>query len=177
MKRMPTRTDWGAALAFYVGLGPQKRSYRLVAEQFGVSETTAKKHGDGRCKCCKPWQEIAQAIDVEAARKALAGAARTREQRASQVLRLVDNILDGFEAELDAKIADAKVSDLPGIVKLAELLEGEATERVDPGQVQQVLALVLQLGARGLPRERFLEEFDRAVVGVLGVGSEEGEAT
>lgn len=176
--RPKTRIDWGVALAAYVAAGPEHRSYGAVAKEWRLSETTVRKHAaGGKCRCCPlaGWDAIAGEIDRKAASQALTKAAKTRTERAMQALRIADGYLDGIEANLEAKVAESKLSDMPAIVKLAELLEGEATERIDPGQVQQVLALVLRIGAKGLPREEFLAEFDRAVAGILEAGPAELE--
>jgi hypothetical protein len=154
------RIDWHAARAAFVA--DPERSFGKVAREFGISQRSVAKHAR-----VEGWEAEADAFDKRIADNALAKVARSREARVAQTLRIVDGILDEFEKDLAALAADAKASDLPGIVKLAELLAGEATERVDPGQVQQVLAIVLRLGAQGLPREAFLEQFDRAVAGVL----------
>jgi hypothetical protein len=154
------RIDWVAAKIAFVS--DPTRSFGKIARQFGVSDVAVGKHARA-----EGWQAEAEAFEKIAGERALARAHKTREERVAQALRIVDGLLDEFEATLPQKAEDAKASDLPGIVKLAELLAGEATERVDPGQVQQVLAIVLRLGAQGLPREAFLEQFDRAVAGVL----------
>lgn len=158
------RFDHDAALAAYVQMG-ETRSFGRVARQFGVSDTAIRKVAkEGN------WDETVADIDRGAREKALARVRRSREQRIGQTLRIVDGALMLAEQQLEAKVVELQLRDLPGLVKLAELLEGEATERLDAVQVQHVLALVLELGTLGLEPAEFIARFDRSVRGILGGG-------
>ncbi len=164
------RIDWIAAKLAFVS--DPTRSFPKVAREFGVSDTAVRKHGNA-----EGWEAEAIAFDKRMASRALAKVEKTREQRIAAYLRAVDLGLQKVIDDLVSGNGDAKLSDLPGLMKIAELLTGQATDRVDAGQVQQVLAVVLQLGARELPREQFLAEFDRAVQGVLEAGPAQEDVT
>lgn len=134
MPSAPTRVDWDAALAFYVALGPTERSYRMVSERFGVSETTVRKWANRQ-----DWPTVAATTDAEAGRVALDRAVRTRSERTEAVLKLVDEYLDQTTARIKAKDLDIKASDVPHLVKLAELLLGEPTDRIAISQLEPLL--------------------------------------
>jgi tRNA A37 N6-isopentenylltransferase MiaA len=166
------RIDWAAALAYFLALPPHQRTFASVAARFGVSDTAvrnhARKHG---------WDAAAAELDRQAAADAMRKARRTRAQRIEQALRLVDGTMDAFEEHLPAKAAEAKISDLPALVKLAELLEGEATDRIDVSQARALVNVVFQVAGRFVPadqREVFLQEMDAAVGGLLQLGDEAG---
>lgn len=162
-----SRIDWAAALAYFLTLTPPDRTYTAVAARFSVSVTAvrnhARKHG---------WESAAAELDRQAAADAMRKARRTRAQRIEQALRLVDGTMDAFEENLPTKAAEAKISDLPALVKLAELLEGEATDRIDVSQARALVNVVFQVAGRFVPaeaREAFMQELDAAVGGLLQI--------
>jgi hypothetical protein len=160
-KQHPARIDWGEARTFFFELGPT-RTYSAVSKQFGVSDTAvgqhARKHG---------WKDAAFEYDRAVEETAASKSVRGRAARVAQSLRVVDKFLDRYETEADQ--LDLKVGDLPGIVKLAELLEGEATDRVSVGEVQGVIRTVFLVAGRFVPEDRrdeFREELDGALAGL-----------
>ena len=164
------RTDWAAALAYWLALPVHERTYSRVATHFRVSP-----HAVGNHARKHRWEDAAAEVDRQAAAEAVRKARRSRSARIEQALRLVDGTMDFFEEKLPEKAADARLSDLPALVKLAELLEGEATDRVDLGQVRAVLVAVVQVAGRYVPaeaRDAFLGELDQAVGGLLQLGDE-----
>lgn len=126
----PGSIDWAAAEAFYLSLDPPRRLQRVV-EKFAVSRVSVGKQAKAR-----KWREKATEIDEHAARGTMQRIRRSRQERVQKVLELVDTVVEGFT---DDRLLEAKVSDLPALVKLAELLEGEATDRVDIRKVQPVI--------------------------------------
>jgi hypothetical protein len=129
-----TRIDWDAALAFYVSLGPQERSFQRVADEFPVSMTTVKKWAKRN-----EWHRVAAEADAVAGRVALDRAVRTRSERTEAVLKLVDEYLDQTTARIKTKDLNIKASDVPHLVKLAELLLGEPTDRIQISQLEPLL--------------------------------------
>lgn len=126
--------DVPSAITFYVGLGPEQRSYRRVATQFSVSETTVKKWARRQ-----GWAEMAAAADRDAAEKGAAKAARSRADRVATTLKFVDDYTDAVNAKLAGNALDVKASDVAALVKLAELLTGEPTDRIQISQLQPLL--------------------------------------
>lgn len=164
------RFDHDAALAAYVALGPQ-RSFGKIARQFGVSDVTISKVARR-----DNWDAVAAKTDRDAATKALRAAVKSREDRNLEVLGFVDEYVQTAKKRLANSTLEVRAGDIPGLVKLAELLEGEATERVDVGQVQQVLVVVLNTALRFVPpsdREGFLEAFDRDARALLDPSGQE----
>lgn len=165
--RQRTRVDWGQAKAFYVALSPTERTFAGVAREFRVSSVTVRKHAhaDG-------WVEAAEAADAGAANKALAAAIKTREQRVDAVLRLTDLAVDTAHTKLKADVLDVKLADIPGLVKVSELLLGEATDRVSFAELQEALGVVLTIATEYVPKKA-RGEFLTAVRARLGaIGSD-----
>lgn len=131
-----TRTDWGAAKALYIQLGPDVRSYVEVSRRLRVSSVTVRKYAKR-----DQWVKAAADADANAARKALAGARRSREERVTKMLKIVDRAFDRFEDDID--VLDLRLADLPHLGKFAELLEGEATDRVSFGELQEALSMTV----------------------------------
>jgi len=158
------RIDWTAAKISYVS--DPTRSFGKIARQFGVSDTAVRKHANA-----EGWEPEAVEFDRRAEERALSAAALSRDEMTQRVLKLRDLTLERAIAQLEEG-DEVKLADVPNIVKLSELLLGEATERIDPVQVKQILAIVLRL----VPADR-LAEFDRAVAGVLGATAELGSGS
>ena len=142
MNRPSTRAriDWGAARAFFVAMDPP-RAYSAVARRFAVSVTAVRTHARAEA-----WAEHAAEADRLAAEKALAGAVKTREQRVASLLRITDRLIDHFEANVEEKATEATFLDVERMGKLAELLVGEATDRISVSEVQAALVVVMSAG-------------------------------
>lgn len=159
------RIDWAAARAFYVALD-HPRTFVAVARRFGVSDTAVRQHATA-----EGWAELAAGIDRQAGERALARAVKTREQRAEAILRLTDRLVDHFadDEQFVAKAAEASFLDVERMVKLTELLLGEATDRVATSEVQQAFVLIMSAGPElaaelvtaGLKGDQFVAEFRR----------------
>lgn len=126
--------DWDAARAFYVALGPQERTYRRVAAEFSVSETSVKRWAKRQ-----DWPAVAAAADAQVAEKAMARVVRTRTQRVEKYLGFVDRYVDTADTKLVAGDLEVRAGDLPGLVKTAELLVGEPTDRIQISALQPLL--------------------------------------
>jgi hypothetical protein len=141
----PGSVDWETAEAFYLGLDPPRRLQRVV-EKFSVSRVSVGKQAKAR-----KWRDKAAEIDAQVAAGAMRRVRRSRAERVQKVLELVDSVVDGFT---DDRLLEAKVSDLPALVKLAELLEGEATDRVDIRKVQPVIVAFVTRVAGCVAKEK-----------------------
>lgn len=161
-----TRIDWGVAKARYVALGSDERSYLRIAREFKVSEVTVRKWArrDG-------WVEAAAKADAESAAKELAKAQRTIEQRNARTVELTEKLRDLAIAKVGVGEVDPNVAvrALPRYVQLEQLIAGEATARVELGDVQAIVTAVFTVAGRFVPADRraeFLAELDGAVGGL-----------
>lgn len=149
---MPRGVDWVAAEAFWLGLDPP-RPFSRVAKRFTVSVSRV-----ARVAKRDNWAAKAEEIDRKAAARAQGRIVRSREERVAKVLGIVDGLLDRYDTNLDG--LELRPSDIPHLTKLAELLVGEATDRMSFGEVQEALSVVIGLGVQALqegwPVERFL---------------------
>ena len=113
----------------------------------------------------------------------MARSLKTREQRVADVLKLTDGLVDHFTSEeaSPAKLEAATFLDVERMVKLSELLTGEATDRVSLSEAQSFLQLVfaaaLDWAGRDVPaparRAGLKGAIDELVVGI----ATEGETT
>lgn len=174
----PTRVDWNAARAFYVTLGPEERTYRRVAEEFTVSETTVKKWAKRQ-----KWPDVAAAADEKAGKNALDRAIRTRSERTEAVLKLVDEYVDQTSAKMKSKSLDVKASDIPALVKLAELLLGEPTDRIQISQLEplldaydQALDRLREMASDREQADRIIEGLDERLLALAAQARQRAEA-
>jgi hypothetical protein len=119
------KIDWAAAFAFYTALGPA-RSFVEVAEKFAVSDTAVRKHARAQ-----NWAQRVRELDRQAAKEAEVRAARALEERRLRTLRTVDLARDQILERLEVGEEPARLADLPALVRLELLLEGEPTERLE----------------------------------------------
>lgn len=162
------RIDWVAAEAFYLALDPP-RSFGTVAREFGVSDSRVSRVARER-----KWREKVVEADQHITDQINAQAVFSRAERVQKALSLVDGLLVRAGADIERLGKDLRPSDLPAIVKLAELLEGEATDRVALGEVQLVIQAVVAVAGRWVtselpPAERrdgFLRELESATAGL-----------
>ena len=160
-----TRVDWGAAKAAYVALGPTERTFAGIARELRVHAVTVRKyaHRDG-------WIEAADKADADAAAKSLSQGIKTREERNTQFLRIVDLANKRALEKLTLNELEVRLADLPALGKHAELILGEATDRVSFAELQEALGVVIALAIAELPRKAqgaFLAKV-RARLGAIG---------
>ncbi|RDI73292.1 hypothetical protein Gocc_2892 [Gaiella occulta] len=162
-----TRVDWGRAKARYVTLGPDERSYARISREFAVSEVTVRKWAkrDG-------WLEAAADADNRAASEALRAAVRSLADRNTRTVlatdRLRDIVLDPA-TEIDPNVA---VRALPRYAHLEQLIEGQATNRVEITDVQAIVSAVFVVAGRFVPSDRrddFMRALDDALGGLVAV--------
>lgn len=160
-----TRVDWGQAKAFYVSLDTTERSFARVAREYRVSALTVRKHAHA-----EGWVEVAAEADQAAADGALRGVVKSREERNLQFLRIVDLANKRALDKLTLDQLEVRLADLPALGKHAELILGEATDRVSFAELQEALGVVIALAIDELPRKAraaFLEKV-RARLGAIG---------
>ncbi|MDQ5841653.1 MAG: phage terminase small subunit-related protein [Chloroflexota bacterium] len=141
------RIDWDKAEAFYLNLDPP-RKIATVARQFGVSGNTVRKWAKRL-----GWDKKAVALDRKALDQATGQAVRSRAQRVAAALNFTDEFLDAAQAKLAQNKLDVRAGDVPALVKLAELLEGEATDRVQIGEVRVLVAQVVVVAGEFIAKE------------------------
>jgi hypothetical protein len=127
-RNQPSRPliDWEEAFRFYASLPVDRRSYRAVADQFGVSIRTVEKHGrSGR------WRERVERIQQQASAHADEQLARAWAERLADIEQLLDASFVVYAQRLRGGSARVTASDFVGLVKLALQLRGEPTDRVE----------------------------------------------
>lgn len=165
--------DHAAAFAIYLTLEPPNRTYAEVARRMGCSATSVE-----RWARTLKWAEKLQAADERAMAKSL----KTREQRVADVLKLTDGLVDHFLVNQAPKAEAATFLDVERMVKLSELLVGEATDRVSLSEAQSFLQLVfaaaLDWAGRDVPaserRAGLKGAIDELVAGIATEGGEGG---
>lgn len=92
--------------------------------------------------------------------------ARSREDRIAKTLLIVDTALDHVDDDLGNGAQRAELARVPELVRLAELLSGEATDRVSFDEMQAGFRALLEIASRYVPkakREQFLAEVNEAL--------------
>lgn len=160
------RIDWEAAFQFYAELGAV-RSFGKVSRKFRVSVPAVGKHA-----AKNGWAERVQTIDAKVQKKVDALVVRDRAVRLAETIDVIDRARQEMLDKLKTGDADVKLSDLPALIKLEMLIEGEATDRIETTEVQQVIHNVFVVAGRFIPsadRAAFLE-----AIGELSRGVEAG---
>jgi hypothetical protein len=128
-------------------VGPRKvsveqsaRSFIKVGRKFNVSVNAVSKHA-----AKFGWEERISKIDAEARRQTDGRVIRARSDRIDDTLELVSLARDQLLEELRTGNGDVRLGDIPALVKLEALLEGEPTERVSLQEAQAVYLEVLRV--------------------------------
>lgn len=129
--------DWQEAEGLYLAMAPTERSFAEVGRRMNVSDVRV-----GQIARERDWKAKALEVDRRADEASITLAVRTRSQRIKKTLGIIDRMLDRYSANVNA--LELKSSDLPNLVKLAELLVGEPTDRVETAVVRRVFALVIE---------------------------------
>lgn len=115
------------AFATYVAMDPTSRSLRVLSVQLGYPASTI-----SRWSRDFQWQRRLPAADKKVNEKMLERAVRTNAERKAKNLEMVDQLADQLKALLDAGAIEIKsAQDAERIVKLVQLLTGEATEKTE----------------------------------------------
>lgn len=181
--------NWAAARAYFLALPTEHRTFKAVAEKFHVTPARvgqiAKR--DSWLKARDELEELEVAETEKVIRKRVLELARDRATRIVRVVELVDRVNDvalqklkvgedgaiTVEGELEL---EKILSTMPGLVRMAELVSGEATDRVHVSEVQPVLVAFAQIAVRYAPaeeRDRVVVELEQASAGLLQMGPPE----
>lgn len=136
-----------------------------MSRELGVSETTVQKWAkrDG-------WVEAAEKADADSAARVMQAALKTIEQRNADTIKLTQALRDRAINQLEDVDVNVAVRALPRYLAIEQLLAGEATARVEVGDVQAIITAVFTVAGRFVPAERrgeFMEELDGAVGGLV----------
>lgn len=131
-------TNWVAARDFWLAL-PPPRSCQVVADRFRVSRTRVNhvRNRDG-------WDAVAAEIDAKALEAVKRRVVRSRTERDEVFLDLFDRILDRAVEQVAKPDAEVRFSDIPHFGRHAQLVLGEATDRVGPGEVQDAMRVLME---------------------------------
>jgi hypothetical protein len=131
------KIDWHAAFAFFASLRPPARTFVAVAEKFSVSDTAVRKHARRH-----DWETRVETLDRQAARQVERRVVRERAARIADTIELVDLARQELLVLLRDGKAEVRLADLPNLIRLEALLEGEATERLETREVREVLVAI-----------------------------------
>lgn len=117
--------DWEAAFAYYASLPDAERSYRAVADHFGVSLRTVEAHGRK-----ERWKERLAGIKAQAAESADERLAAERAEKLAEIDLLIDASLTTYAQQIRAGTVKVVPGDLLRLFKLrAEVWAQNDVER------------------------------------------------
>jgi non-ribosomal peptide synthetase component E (peptide arylation enzyme) len=131
------RIDWEAARLAYLAQ-PPPRTFTRVARIFSVSVVAVSRRAklDG-------WAQQAAEVDRKASAQTERRIIRDRAERIADTYALIDAVRSkALTGVLDGSI-EARPADVAALVKIEQLLDGEATERVEVREIRTVFALLL----------------------------------
>ena len=128
-----TAVDWAEAYTYFTGLPSNQRSYRAVAERFGVSVRTVERHGRR-----ERWRERAAMVDADAIRQADRKLGRARADQLADFHRLIEASCIAYARQLASGRVRVTASDLVGLMKMSLQLFGQADSRgeLSPGSAE-----------------------------------------
>jgi hypothetical protein len=167
--------DWDAAYLWYAAQDASERNYVKVAAWLGCRKRTVEE-----AAIRLDWPGRVKALDAKAVAKAEAMIVRSKADRTADTLRIIDAARTRFAGQLARADFRLTGSDFVGLVKLEQLLTGEATDRVSLSEAQSFLQLVfaaaLDWAGRDVPapeRTRGLKQsIDELVAGIATEGGE-----
>ena len=106
-------TEWNKAFLYYGALPPDQRSYRIVAEKFGLSVRTVEGHG-----CKEHWKQRAQQLDREAADAAGHGIVEQRAKKLIEFEKLIEASTLSYQDQLRQEKVKMSPRDLVTLYKL-----------------------------------------------------------
>jgi hypothetical protein len=112
--------DWEHAFAHYASLPAPKRSYRAVADAFGVSVRTVEKHGR-----TERWRDRIAQINTEAATQTNAALADERVQEVRKIGRLIEASFMSYADKLRRSEVRMTPADLERLYRLSRQLGDE----------------------------------------------------
>jgi hypothetical protein len=112
--------DWEPAFAYYAQLPPEQRSYRAVADQFGVSVRTVERHGRE-----EHWQLRLSEIEAEVIANMNAAIVEARSEQRTNTVKLIQATLIGYAEKLRRGEIRMTPGDLEKLYRLFLQLETE----------------------------------------------------
>jgi hypothetical protein len=164
--RKPVDPD--VAFSYFAGLPPAERSRSRVAARFQVSPQRM-----SQLAARHRWDDRVALLDARARRRAETTIVRDRAKVLATTLEIVDLAESELLARLRAGEAEVRLADLPGLVRLRELLLGEATERIDVAEDKVVNAAAISVGQRIVEqarRQEYADALEQAVGGIVSLG-------
>jgi hypothetical protein len=149
------RVPWDEALAFWLGMGPE-RSYGKVALKFGVSEPAVRKHAKQH-----EWSEHARRVDEQAALKAEHHGVRLRADRIADQVKVTDAARERYAYQLRNPANKVTGAEVAALARIEALIEGEATERIERSQLDAELDRWFEVAREFVPADRYEEFLDR----------------
>jgi hypothetical protein len=126
------------------------RSYVRVADKYGISEGAVRHHARAN-----DWE--AKAVDARALVKAERTLTADRAKAIAATLAVVDLARRELLEKLKSGQAEVRLSDLPALVRLEQLLTGGATDRIEVVQVREYVRLLVERVGVLVPQERLGE--------------------
>lgn len=125
--------DWEAAFAFYAALAPAERSYRAVADEFGVSVRTVETHGRG-----EQWKARLRAIKEETRARTVEALTEARVEEVEKLRKLIDasHVVYAEALRNGMRMSPADLERLNRL-SLALLAEASTPHRPDDGDHEQ----------------------------------------
>jgi predicted transcriptional regulator len=167
------RIDWDAAFAEYAAMPRGVRSFGKVAKIFGVSDSAVSQHARGH-----GWAERVRAIDAKTDERVAERVVRDRSARVADALNAIDLSCQQVLARLQTGELRINGAEFASLLKVAQLLEGEPTDRIQVQEVHVLVAAVFEIAGRYVAPER-RDDFVRAVsefTGERGLGrADDGE--
>ena len=118
--------DRDQAFQFWASLPVDRRSYAAVAERFGVSPRSVERYArEGR------WRERLRSIETGAAARADAKLGRDRAKQLADFQQLIEASCVTYARQLASGQVKITAAEFAGLIKVALLLQGAPTDRVD----------------------------------------------
>src|SRR5437879_1359441 len=116
--------DREQAFQFWASLPVDRRSYRAVADRFGVSPRTVERYArEGR------WRQRLRAIEAEAAAKADAKLGRDRAKQLADFQQLIEASCVTYARQLASGQVKITAAEFAGLIKVTLLLQGAPATR------------------------------------------------
>jgi hypothetical protein len=115
--------DWEQAFTFYASLSPERRSYQMVAAQFGVSVRTVERHGRE-----EGWRQRLREIKARVAAETNSSLGQARAEQIGKLAGLIDATLIGYADKLRRGELRMTPADLDRLHKLWGQLSEELAQ-------------------------------------------------
>lgn len=141
--------DWDDLFIRFAGMPKSKRTLKRLADETGTSYQAVKYQA-----IKDHWTKRAAELDREAVRTAEKKVVRDHAARMTLYLEIVDEYMDrAIKAVKSGEMSVKDPNALTGLLKLAMVHAGEATERVEIHEVREVLVAWLDVVLPLIPAE------------------------